>query len=55
MSGGARIRAEQLLAPSPVHDSKLFSKSGGLGKVSLVYLESRGFCFTLKALEAHDD
>lgn len=55
VSSGARIRAETLLAPHPLHDSELVSEARGLGKVSFVYLESSMFCFPFKAQEPHDD
>lgn len=55
VSGGARMRAERLLAPRPLHDSELASEARGLGKVSFVYLESSVFCFPFKAREPHDD
>lgn len=54
-NGGARMRAEPLLAPCPLHDSELVSEVRGLGKVSFVYLESSAFCFPFKAREPHDD
>lgn len=54
-SGGARIRAEPLLAPCPQHDSELVSKARELVEVSFVYLDSSVLCFPFKALEPHGD